>query len=269
MGMKQLRKLGLMVAVSVLLNSASQTRSEEPLPKVEEIIKRAVKRADSEAQNDIDFKKKYYFVRSKLTEIRNFEGELKKSDSRINTNSPQKIVEAPKPVEPEPDKDVVVVRSPKDEQFSSSKMGKATARKFDKNQFQFNDDLVARYDFKLIGREMTNGYSLLVVDFAPKKKKLPENGIRDRLINRVAGRIWVDEREYAIRSCKLTLLESVSIVGGIVGEAQKFDYSFDRERTEDGIWYVADSKWRLEGRQVVVYRKAEYHETRTQVKKVE
>lgn len=162
-----------------------------------------------------------------------------------------------------------VVRSPKSEQLASSGASKAAARKFDKNQFQFNDDLVARYDFKLVGREVTNGYSLLVLDFTPQKKKLPEDGIRDRLINRIAGRVWVDEREFAIKRCTLQLLESVSIVGGIVGEAQKFDYSFDRERTEDGFWYVRDSTWYLEGREVILHRKAEYHETRTQVRKGE
>jgi hypothetical protein len=266
--MTRLRNLRLLFLGLMVLSSLSLARSEEPLPKVEDVIKLAVKRADSEAQNDKDFKLKYYFVRSKLTEIRNSDGELKKSDSRISTNFPPKVVAAPEP-EPEPKPEVVVLRSPKDEDFSSSKAGKATARKFDKNQFQFNEELVARYDFKLISRETTNGYSLLVVDFAPKKQKLPESGIREKLMNRVAGRIWVDEREHAIKACKLHLLESVSILGGIVGEAQKFEYSFDRERTEDGIWYVADSKWRLEGRQVIVYRKAEYHETRTQVKKAE
>lgn len=260
--------IGLMsgLVANSLVCSAEEVRPA--LPAVDEIIKQAVKRSEKEEQNDLDFKQRYYFVRSKLTEIRNMEGELKKSDPRISTNSPSKIAVAPKP-EPEPEKELIVIRSPKDEQFASSSAGKATARKFDKNQFQFNDDLVGRYDFKFIGREVTNGYSMLVLDFSPKKKKLPENGIKDRVINRVAGRIWVDEREYAIKRCKIHLLESISIIGGIVGEAQKFDYAFDRERTEDGLWYVRTSTWNLEGREVLVHRRAEYRESRTEVKKVE
>ena len=255
------------VALCCVKPSVSQA-AVEALPTADEVIKRAVERSEKEAQNDIDFKKRYYFVRNKLTEIRNLEGELKKSDPRISTNYPTKVVAAPA-TEPEEVVKTVVVRSPKDERFASSGAGKATARKFDKNQFQFNDDLVGRYDFKMVGREVTNGYSLLVLDFEPKKKKLPENGIKDRLINRVAGRVWVDEREYAIKQCKLHLLESVSIVGGIVGEAQKFDYSFDRERTEDGLWYVRTSSWNLEGREVIVHRRAEYRESRTEVRKGE
>ena len=265
--MRNLHCLFVAGVVMCSLNSICVRAAEEALPTVEDIIKKAVKRSEVEAQNDIDFKQRYYFVRSKLTEIRNFEGDLKKSDPRISTNYPSKVIAAPKPPT-EPDQpQLTVVRSPKDEQSASSGAKKAVGRKFDKNQFQFNDDLVGRYDFKLIGREVTNGYSLLVLDFKPKKKKLPENGIKDRVINRVAGRIWVDEREFAIKRCKLTLLESISIIGGIVGEAQKFDYSFDRERTEDGLWYVRDSKWFLEGREVILNRRATYHETRTQVRK--
>lgn len=267
--MKSLYRLFAAGVVACSLNPIHVCAAEEVLPKAEDVIKSAVKRSEVEAQNDIDFKQRYYFVRSKLTEIRNDEGELKKSDARISTNYPNKVVVAPKP-EVESDAALAtVIRSPKDEQLASSGAKKAVARKFDKNQFQFNDDLVGRYDFKMIGRETTNGYSLLILDFAPKKIKLPEDGIKDRLINRVAGRVWVDEREFAIKRCELHLLESISIIGGIVGEAQKFNYSFDRERTEDGLWYVRDSKWFLEGREVILHRKAEYHETRTQVRKGE
>ncbi len=268
MRMKSLRRLFAAGVVAWSLSSRYVCGAEEVLPAVDDIIKNAVKRSEAEAQNDMDFKQKYYFVRSKLTEIRNGEGELKKSDSRISTNAPSKTVTARKPEAESDDPLVKTVRSPKDDQLASSGAKKVAARKFDKNQFEFNDDLVGRYDFKMICREATNGYSLLVVDFAPKKKKLPESGIKDRVINRVAGRIWVDERDFAIKRCSLHLLESISIIGGLVGEAQQFDYSFDRERTEDGLWYVRDSKWFLEGREVIVHRKAEYHETRTDVRKV-
>ncbi len=267
--MLNLQSVAASVMVVVFLNSFSCCSADESLPKAEDIIKSAIKRSEAEPQNDADFKQRYYYVRSKLTEIRNMEGELKKSDSRISTNRPNKVIVESKPETESESVVTPVIRSPKDEQLASAGAKKSVARKFDKNQFQFNDDLVGRYDFKLIGREVTNGYSLLVLDFAPKKIKLPENGIKDRVINRVAGRVWVDEREFAIKKCNLHLLESISIVGGIVGEAQKFDYSFDRERTEDGLWYVRESNWHLEGREVIVHRKAEYRESRTEVRKGE
>jgi len=248
-------------------SGARASAAETPLPRVEDILKRAMERGEAEPVNDARFKEQYFFVRSKTTEIRNSEGELKQRQSKVSTNAPiaPALIAAPAP------EAVGATKAGSSKQAAGASGGayQAAARKFDKNQFQFNDDLVSRYDFKLIGREITNGCSALVLDFAPKKKKLPENGIRDRLINRVAGRVWVDEREFAVQKCALHLIESVNIVGGIVGEAQKFEYRFDRERTSEGLWYVRDSEWHLEGREVLVHRKADYHETRTGVHKQE
>jgi hypothetical protein len=140
--------------------------------------------------------------------------------------------------------------------------------KFSKEQLDFGKQAVQRYDFKLVGREITNGCSLLVLDFAPKQGKLPEKDLRDRVVNRMAGRIWLDEREYAVKKCALRLTKSLSVVGGIVGEAHKFYYTFDRDRTEDGLWYVRESSWHVKGRQVLVQREADYHEKRTHVRKL-
>jgi len=236
-----------------------------PLPPVEDVIQRALERGKLEDENDQKFKQQYYYVRSRQTEIRNAKGDIKKFKSKISTNAPSATVAAIEPeIETPPPRPVLT--SPK-QTPAKSEVPPEVARKFDKKEIQFSQDLVNRFDFKLMGREQTNGCSMLVVDFAPKKKKLPEKGIQDRVINRMAGRIWVDEREFAIKKAALHLTESISIVGGIVGEAQKFNYAFERERTDDGLWYVRESKWHLEGRQVVVHREADYHEKRMDVRK--
>lgn len=247
--------LGLVLG---LLPLAGLANVDVSLPKIEEVIERALERGNQEAENDLKFKQQYHFVRSRQTEIRNAKGAIKKSKLRISTNAPLAVVVAP-----------VVAAAETESKASDSKseVPAEVAGKFDKKTFKFDQNLASRFDFKLVGREQTNGLSLLVVDFAPKKKKLPEKGIQDRVINRMAGRVWVDEREYAIQKCAVNLTESISIVGGIVGEAKKFNYGFERERTEDGLWYVRESSWHLEGRQVVVHREADYHEKRTEVRK--
>ena len=40
----------------------------------------------------------------------------------------------------------------------------------------------------------------------------------------------------------------------------KFDYGFERERTDDGLWFTRGVDWHLEGREVVFNRKVDYHE---------
>lgn len=252
----------------VLLPRAGWATSEAPLPPVKQVIERALERAEREDENDRQFKQRYYYVRSRLTEIRNAKGDIKKSKLKIYTNAPVATVIVPAL---QPPASIIADPSESDEETNSEVPAEVQAEvshKFDKDEIQFNQDLLSRFDFKLVGREQTNGCrSLLVVDFTPKKKKLPEKGIQDRVINRMAGRIWVDEQEFAIKKCALRLTKSISVLGGIVGEAQKFQYGFERERTPDGLWYVRDSSWHLEGRLVVVHREADYHEKWTEVRK--
>lgn len=241
--------------------------SESPLPKVEDVVKRALERGKLEEENDLKFKQQYYFVRSRKTEIRNADGDLKKSKTKISTNSPLAILAFMAAQTPAARPPMVSPKQTASAKTETPEIPPEVAAKFDKKKFQFDQALANRFDFKLVGREQTNGTSMFVVDFTPKKTKLPEKGLQDRVINRMAGRVWVDEREFAVQKCAVRLTESINIVGGLVGEAQKFFYAFERERTEDGLWYVRESKWHLEGRQVVVHREADYHEKRTEVRK--
>ena len=53
-----------------------------------------------------------------------------------------------------------------------------------------------------------------------------------------------------------------------VGAVWKFTFGFLRERTPDGVWFTRGSDWHLEGREVFVHRTVDYHEERTDVRKV-
>ena len=96
-------------------------------------------------------------------------------------------------------------------------------------------DLAGRFQFTLVGREVVNGRPALVLDFKPADKNLPVRNFKDHFINKAAGRIWVDKADYAIARADLHLTERVNVLGGLVGAVWKFTYSFDRERTADGL----------------------------------
>ncbi len=263
--MKRIFPLGWLLGLGLaLLPALGLASTATPLPKVDDIVKRALERGEAEPENDELFKQRYYFVRSRHTEIRNSDGDVKKLKIRISTNQPVSLaLTSAAPVQPQP---VPTIHAPK--QAAADKNKSELPRKFEKKEhLEFGKELIKRYDFKLVGREVTNGCSLLVVDFTPKPGKLPENDLRDKVVNRMAGRLWIDEREYAIKRCAVRLIRNLKIIGGIVGEAYKFNFMFERERTDDGLWYVSESNWHVEGRQVVVYREADYHEKRTDVRK--
>ena len=133
-------------------------------------------------------------------------------------------------------------------------------RAFDKKELLANPDILERFVFVLRGREIVNGRSALVIDFKPKPGKLPERNLRERFINRAAGRIWLDEEEYQLVRADLYLTERVDVFGGLVGSVWKFNCSIDRERTEDSLWFTRASSWHLEGREVWLRRTVDFHE---------
>jgi len=139
---------------------------------------------------------------------------------------------------------------------------------FEKNEFVLNDDLLSRFDFKVIKREEVNQRSSVLLEFKPKSKDLPARSIKERFINKAAGKVWIDEHDWMLSKVDLYLTEPVNVVGGLVGAVKKFTYRFDRERTDDGLWYTTNIDWRLEGRELFSRKIMEYEERRSEVQKV-
>ncbi|HVU08815.1 MAG TPA: hypothetical protein VHG89_09760 [Verrucomicrobiae bacterium] len=231
-----------------------------PLPPLDSVIQRAVTEANHEADQDRSFKQHYSYTRTRVTEYRNTDGNLKDREQKTDSN--------------QPDAARATTRQSVQHHDSTAQSTGATiqgdtvhGKVFSRNDFLLNPDLLNRFQITLAGRETINGRPALMVDFAPKSGNLPESSIKDRFINRAAGRIWVDETDYAMVKADLHLTQKVNVLGGLVGAVWKFNYSFERERTDDGLWFVRNVNWHLEGRAVVLHRVVDYHEQLTDVRK--
>ncbi len=247
------------IAVLIFLaNSLPAQTGAELFPPLETVIQRALNRAALEDENDREFNQNYHYERIRLTEYRNGKGELKKHEEKRTPEGAGKAnpapVVAPKPVE----KDDAPVS-----ETHSNIHGKAFAVK----DYSLTN-LISRFQFTLVGRETVNGRSALVLDFQPASKNLPVNSYKDKFINKAAGRVWVDEADYAIARADLHLTQQVNVLGGLVGAVWKFTYSFDRERTPEGLWFARHVDWHLEGREVVFHRIVDYHEQKIDEQKV-
>lgn len=238
---------------------AMQAEDTSALPPVEDVLKRVLKQVEREEENERTFKQSYRYTRSKKTEFKNSKGEVKKSEAKIKTNDPFKRLVSLTVTKPagnaRPDDD-----GPPTETKTNVK-GKA----FEKSDFPLGEDLMSRFVFTLVKREMVNGRPTLVIDFTPVKKKLPEKNIKEKFINKAAGRVWVDERDSVPVKADLHLSAPVNVLGGLVGAVQKFHFTFNRQRTAEGIWFTTDSDWHLEGREVFIKRVVDYHEEITDV----
>ena len=97
-------------------------------------------------------------------------------------------------------------------------------------------ELVNRFDYKILGREMVEGRATLVVTFAAKANA-PEDSMEDKVINRVFGTLWVDEEEAEIAKLDASVRGPVPLGWfGAVGSLKKFQAIFERSRMPDGVW---------------------------------
>jgi hypothetical protein len=228
-----------------------------PLPPVAAVIQAALARAATEDDNDQAFDRLYQYQRTRLTEFRDGQGQLKSREEKITGNGTR--TDPPAPVTP-------VNSAVHDEPLSethSNIHGKAL-----KVKDYSLAELVTRFQFTLDGRETINGRPALVLEFQPDSDHLPVHSYKDNFINKAAGRVWVDESDYAIAKADLHLTQRVNVFGGLLGAVWKFTYSFERERTPEGLWYARRVDWHLEGREVVFNRIVDYHEQKADAKKV-
>lgn len=245
-----------------LASLAGLARAEQaaPLPAVDTVLKRVIEQVEREEENERLFKQTYSFQRSKVTEFKNGSGEVKKTESKLKVNDPLK----PKPakVAPKP----MTGRNSRPDRPVTETQSNVRGKAFEKSDFPIGEDLIARFEFTLVRREVVNGRPAFVIDFEPTKKKVPENGLKEKFLNKAAGRVWVDEADSVPVKADLRLSAPVSVLGGLVGAVQKFTFSFTRQRTPEGIWFTLDSDWHLEGREVFFRRIVDYHEETKEVK---
>jgi hypothetical protein len=250
--------------IGLLAWSAVWAEGSAPLPSADFILERVVKRAQLEDRNDHDFKQLYGFSTFRLRQELDSKGRVKKRHERRRVNEPdlesEPVLYMPRESEAGPQIDEM------DEREAAALVTDGKA--FSRSDFSMGKELLERFEFKPVGREAWEGRSVLVMDFEPANRRLPVRHLKDRLINRAAGRAWIDEEDWAVARVELRLTEPVKVLGGLVGVLRDFDYRLQRRRSHDGLWYTSHVDWRLEGRQVLVNKVVVSRERKEDVRRV-
>jgi hypothetical protein len=98
-------------------------------------------------------------------------------------------------------------------------------------------ELLDRYQFAVKERMVLSNRPTLVLTFRPKSTSLPEGKVQDRLLNRMAGTLWVDEAEADAARVVARLMEPMSLgFLGWMGSLSRCELSLDRQRMPDGVW---------------------------------
>jgi hypothetical protein len=215
-------------------------------PDLETLLQSAVEHARRDREMEARFRERYAYVRTKLTETLNADGEVKKREYLRREHTPER---------PEPDP------------WAEAEPDAARSRRaYERRDVPMSTNLLARFRFTLAGREDIAGRPAWVVDFAPAAERLPAANLIEKFINRMAGRVWIDVAEQYVRRGEFRLTEPVNVVGGLVGALRQCEVFFERTRTADGLWYTHLLTWRIEGRQLWSRRIMAHRETLTEVR---
>jgi|ERR1051326_264063 hypothetical protein len=129
--------------------------------------------------------------------------------------------------------------------------GNSKSNKGDSRENFLTPEIVAHFDFKLIGQTNINGRTTYQVAFQPKNPAPPSYHMVDKLLDRISGMIWIDAEEFEIAHAEIQLGSEVSLLGGVVGSLKKLAYSMTRTRIADGLWFNTSSFGDFEGRKLI------------------
>ncbi len=116
------------------------------------------------------------------------------------------------------------------------------------NDVKFDQELVSRYQWALTGRETLNGRPAFVLSFQPQSHDLPVKRKLDRLLNKVAGRLWVDEQDYEIARVDVHLAENVAAWGGVLASVHRFFLRYEQVKLDEGAWLLSSLDGYVDGR---------------------
>lgn len=232
-----------------------------PLPPLQTVLQRVMQTSEAENAEYHLFNQHYFYTRDKVTEFFDGAGKLKERKEHESTNNPTPAIAVSRP------------RQAARPAFSGKEAERAEPPNIHgvalgKKEDLLNPEIIRRFTFTLAGRDTIDGRPALVIDFKPASNDLPVFNIKDRFINSVAGRAWVDERDYTLERVDLHLTRKVSVLDGLVGSVSKFSFSFDRERTPDGFWFTRDLNWRVEAHEATIQRVVDHHEEILGVQKI-
>ena len=236
-----------------------------PLPTFASLLQHVLQRAKAEDDNDRAFDARYRYTRTKVTEFRNSAGQLKKREVNTSVHVPAPVT--PASANPAPATVTAPKPDPKENEAVSDTHSNVRGQQVKRSDILLNEDLVSRFVFTIVGQESLNSRPAWVVDFVPADKPLPERNLKERFINKAAGRVWIDAADYSLVKADLHLTQQVNVGWGLLGAVWKFHYGFERERTADGLWFPSEVDWHLEGREVIINRIVDYHETTSAVHK--
>jgi hypothetical protein len=98
------------------------------------------------------------------------------------------------------------------------------------NTMEVNKELVGKYEYLTLGEEVIGGRPVYVLSFKPKSKSLLVRSKIDYVMNRISGKVWIDQEDYAIARVESRLTESTQIWWGLLASLRGFSGVLEQTR---------------------------------------
>src|SRR5215472_9965042 len=197
--MERIRPSAVLLPQAVLLafaalNVPAQDKATPPKP--EEIMHRVLEREEWKKSQKIEAR--YTYRALSVAEILNKDGSFKERREKLYQVIPiegepyyRLIQKNGKRLSPEESKEEEEHEKKFRQKLAEEKGKKAD----DEDEIELNEQLLSKYRYTMAGEETINGRPAYVLTFTPKSDDLPVKRRVDRLLNKVAGKLWIDERE--------------------------------------------------------------------------
>jgi len=128
-----------------------------------------------------------------------------------------------------------------------------TSKRDDHWEKYLTPELIDKYQYTLQARTEVNGRPAYLIEFHPRSSNLPVRQVADRLLNQLAGKVWIDEQEFEIARAEISSQAKVALGGvmELLGSLKKFSFALERIRLEEGIWFNRVASGDFEGRKLL------------------
>lgn len=226
-----------MIPSGIAAQSAPNGPAAKPLPPAQEIIDRMIDRARRAEEKKLA--EQYTYEQQTVIEKLDASGAVKEREERVYQpvalGSERYLRLVKKNGRPPNGKDLKEEQE-REKQFRQRLDERRRKGKKDGDDIRFDSELTSRFRGEVLGREHVNGRWAYLIRFEPKSRDLPVRRRLDRLLNKLAGRLWVDEEDYTIVRGEGRLLEPVRVGLGLLASFQKLDITAEQTRLEDGLW---------------------------------
>ncbi len=236
--------------VSIVFPYASIRADDPPVPAADEVIRRVLAAAKNPEirRAGVQFRSVQHTVLEKFDE----KGRLREREDRVYDVGPlaggvyARLVEKNgKSLSPSD-----LADEQQRQQRFIERNGMQTFGGGDSDRVPLDQELFDRYKSEVVGRESVAGRPAIVLHFWPRSSDLPIRRRQDYVLNKLTGKVWIDEQDWEIVRVEAQLTERVRVLLGLVAALDKVDLHFEQIRMGDAVYLPLKLTASFEGRKL-------------------